>query len=142
MPKDDLRRVAKATGAQIILTLSDMEGNETFDPSCLGTCAEVCEERVSDDDMIVLKDCKNTQACTMLIRGANDYMLDEVDRSLHDALCIVKRTLESEKVVAGGGAVEAALSVYLECSRRRSVPRAARHRGVRRGLARDPQDPP
>jgi T-complex protein 1 subunit alpha len=41
-------------------------------------------------------------------------MLDEVDRSLHDALCIVKRTLESEKVVAGGGAVEAALSVYLE----------------------------
>ena len=85
VPKDDLRRVAKATGAQIILTLSDMEGNETFDPTCLGTCAEVCEERVSDDDMIVLKDCKNTQACTMLIRGANDYMLDEVDRSLHDA---------------------------------------------------------
>ena len=49
-----------------------------------------------------------------MIRGANDYMLDEVDRSLHDALCIVKRALESEKVVAGGGAVEAALSVYLE----------------------------
>ena len=114
VPKDDLRRVAKATGAQILLTLADMEGNETFDPESLGSCAEVCEERVSDDDMIVLKDCKNTQACTMLIRGANDYMLDEVDRSLHDALCIVKRTLESEKVVAGGGAVEAALSVYLE----------------------------
>ena len=114
VPKDDLRRVAKATGAQILLTMADMEGNETFDPESLGSCAEVCEERVSDDDMIVLKDCKNTQACTMLIRGANDYMLDEVDRSLHDALCIVKRTLESEKVVAGGGAVEAALSVYLE----------------------------
>jgi len=114
VPKDDLRRVAKATGAQILLTLADMEGNETFDPESLGSCAEVCEDRVSDDDMIVLKDCKNMQACTMLIRGANDYMLDEVDRSLHDALCIVKRTLESEKVVAGGGAVEAALSVYLE----------------------------
>ena len=91
-----------------------MEGGETFDPACLGSCGEVCEERVSDDDMIILKDCKNTQACTMLIRGANDYMLDEVDRSLHDALCIVKRTLESQNVVAGGGAVEAALSVYLE----------------------------
>ncbi len=114
VPKDDLRRVAKATGATILLTLADMEGGETFDPSALGTCAEVCEERVSDDDMIVLKDCANTQACTMLIRGANDYMLDEVDRSLHDALCIVKRTLESQNVVAGGGAVEAALSVYLE----------------------------
>merc|ERR1712216_494516 len=91
VPKDDLRRVAKATGAQILLTLADMEGAETFDPACLGTCGEVCEDRVSDDDM-----------------------LDEVDRSLHDALCIVKRALESEKVVAGGGAVEAALSVYLE----------------------------
>ena len=114
VPKDDLRRVAKATGAQILLTLADMEGSETFDPASLGTCGEVCEDRVSDDDMIVLKDCANTQACTLLIRGANDYMLDEVDRSLHDALCIVKRALESEKVVAGGGAVEAALSVYLE----------------------------
>ena len=114
VPKDDLRRVAKATGAQILLTLADMEGSETFDPASLGTCGEVCEDRVSDDDMIVLKDCANTQACTLLIRGANDYMLDEVDRSLHDALCIVKRALESEKVVPGGGAVEAALSVYLE----------------------------
>ena len=114
VPKDDLRRVAKATGAQILLTLADMEGAETFDPASLGTCGEVCEDRVSDDDMIILKDCANTQACTLLIRGANDYMLDEVDRSLHDALCIVKRALESEKVVPGGGAVEAALSVYLE----------------------------
>lgn len=114
VPKDDLRRVAKATGAQILLTLADMEGQETFDPASLGTCGEVCEDRVSDDDMIILKECANTQACTLLIRGANDYMLDEVDRSLHDALCIVKRALESEKVVAGGGAVEAALSVYLE----------------------------
>ena len=114
VPKDDLRRVAKATGAQILLTLADMEGAETFDPASLGTCGEVCEDRVSDDDMIILKGCANTQACTLLIRGANDYMLDEVDRSLHDALCIVKRALESEKVVAGGGAVEAALSVYLE----------------------------
>ena len=54
-------------------------------------------------------------------------MLDEVDRSLHDAMCIVKRTLESEKVVAGGGAVEAALSVYLESSPTTLGPRAARH---------------
>lgn len=51
---------------------------------------------------------------TLLLRGANDYMLDEMDRSLHDALCIVKRVLESGKVVPGGGAVEAALSIFLE----------------------------
>jgi T-complex protein 1 subunit alpha len=50
----------------------------------------------------------------VLLRGANDHMLDEMDRSLHDAFCIVKRVLESGRVVPGGGAVEAALSVSLE----------------------------
>jgi len=112
--RDDMRRIAKATGAQVMLSLSDMDGGETFDASMLGTAGEVVEQRVADDDMVVIKDCANTQACTILLRGANDYMLDEIDRSVHDALCIVKRTLESGRVVAGGGAVEAALSIYLE----------------------------
>jgi len=97
-----------------MMTLADMDGEETFEPEMLGTAEEVVEDKVCDDDMILIKGCANTQACTMLIRGANDYMLDEVDRSLHDALCIVKRALESNTVVAGGGAVEAALSIYLE----------------------------
>ena len=53
-------------------------------------------------------------AQTIILRGANDYMLDEIERSLHDSLSIVKRTLESKKVVPGGGAVEAALCIFLE----------------------------
>nr|GEZ69136.1 T-complex protein 1 subunit alpha [Tanacetum cinerariifolium] len=57
---------------------------------------------------------RNFLQVSLILRGANDFMLDEMDRALHDALCIVKRTLESNAVVAGGGAVEAALSVYLE----------------------------
>lgn len=61
----------------------------------------MAEETVADDDMIMLKGCKNTRAVTVLLRGANDYMLDEMDRSLHDAFCIVKRVLESGTVVAG-----------------------------------------
>ena len=51
---------------------------------------------------------------TLLLRGANQYMLDEMDRAMHDALCIVKRVLENHSVVPGGGAVEAALSIHLE----------------------------
>lgn len=51
---------------------------------------------------------------TLLLRGANDFMLDEIDRSMHDALSIVKRVLESGTMVPGGGCVETALSVYLE----------------------------
>ena len=111
---EDLRRIAKATGATVVTSLGDMEGNETFEAGALGSADEVREERVCDDDMILIKGCKSTRAVTMLLRGANDYMLDEMDRSLHDALCIVKRTLESGSCVPGGGAVEAALSVYLE----------------------------
>jgi hypothetical protein len=49
-----------------------------------------------------------------VLRGANDYMLDEMDRALHDSLMVVKRMLESNALVAGGGAVEAALSIHLE----------------------------
>ena len=62
---------------------------------------QVAEETVADDDMIMLKGCKSTRAVTVLLRGANDYMLDEMDRSLHDAFCIVKRVLESGTVVPG-----------------------------------------
>ncbi|KAM3403140.1 hypothetical protein ACQJBY_006728 [Aegilops geniculata] len=112
--KEDLRHVAKATGATMLSTFADMEGEETFDPSFLGHADEVVEERIADDDVILVKGTKNTSAVSIILRGANDYMLDEIERSLHDALCIVKRTLESNMVVAGGGAVEAALSVYLE----------------------------
>ncbi|KAJ4981143.1 hypothetical protein NE237_031980 [Protea cynaroides] len=95
-------------------TYADMEGEETFDLTLLGHAKEVVEERIADDDVIMIKGTKNTSAVSLILRGANDHMLDELERALHDALSIVKRTLESNVVVAGGGAVEAALSVYLE----------------------------
>ena len=112
--KEDMRHVAKATGATLVSTFADMEGEETFEPSFLGYADEVVEERISDDAVVMIKGTKTTSAVSLVLRGANDYMLDEMDRALHDALSIVKRTLESNTVVAGGGAVESALSVYLE----------------------------
>ncbi|XP_054790763.1 T-complex protein 1 subunit alpha isoform X2 [Prosopis cineraria] len=112
--KEDMRHVAKATGATLVSTFADMEGEETFEPSLLGFADEVVEERIADDAVIMIKGTKTTSAVSLILRGANDYMLDEMDRALHDALSIVKRTLESNTVVAGGGAVESALSVYLE----------------------------
>ncbi|CAN1248786.1 T-complex protein 1 subunit alpha [Linum perenne] len=112
--KEDMRHVAKATGATMVSTFADMEGDETFDSSLLGSADQVIEERIADDDVVMIKGTKNTSAVSLILRGANDYMLDEMERALHDALSIVKRTLESNTVVAGGGAVESALSVYLE----------------------------
>jgi T-complex protein 1 subunit alpha len=113
-PKEDLKRLAKATGGQVVTTMADMEGEESFDPDALGTCKAVREVRVGDGEMLHVYGCKGSGASTIVLRGANEYMLDEMDRALHDALCVVKRMLESNTLVPGGGAVEAALSVYLQ----------------------------
>eukprot|EP00932_Pfiesteria_piscicida_P007723 SRR837773.17905.p2 GENE.SRR837773.17905~~SRR837773.17905.p2 ORF type:complete len:277 (+),score=149.56 SRR837773.17905:747-1577(+) len=112
--KKDIKRIAKCTGAQLLLTMANMEGEESFDPKFLGQAQEVVEQRVGDNDFIFIKGCKATKATTILLRGANDYMLEEAERSVHDALCAVGRTLESNAVVPGGGAVETALSLHLE----------------------------
>ncbi|XP_065897765.1 T-complex protein 1 subunit alpha-like [Dysidea avara] len=112
--KEDLKRIARATGATVVLNMSNLEGEETFDPSQLGQAEEITQERVSDDELILIKGPKARTAASIILRGANDFMLDEVERSLHDALCVVKRVMECNQVVPGGGAVEAALSIYLE----------------------------
>ncbi|KAI8388257.1 T-complex protein 1 subunit alpha [Radiomyces spectabilis] len=112
--KEDLKRIAKATGATLISTLANLDGEETYEASYLGQAEEVVQERISDDECILVKGTKSQTAASIILRGANDYMLDEMERALHDSLCVVKRTLESNSVVPGGGAVESALSIYLE----------------------------
>jgi len=112
--KTDLKRIAKATGASLVCTLANMDGEESFEPALLGHAEEVTLERICDDELILIKGTKARTASSVILRGANNYMLDEMERSLHDALCVVKRVLESKTVVPGGGAVEAALSIYLE----------------------------
>lgn len=112
--REDLKRLAKATGGRVVTTMADMEGNETFDPDCLGGCDSVREVRIGDGEMLYVYGCKGHGASTIVLRGANEYMLDEMDRALHDSLCVVKRMLESNTLVPGGGAAEAALSVYLD----------------------------
>ncbi|KAL0580244.1 chaperonin-containing T-complex alpha subunit Cct1 [Marasmius crinis-equi] len=112
--KEDLRRIAKATGGQLISSMANLEGEETFESSYLGTADEVVQERISDDELILVKGTKVVNSSSIVLRGANDYMLDEMERALHDTLSVIKRTLESGAVVPGGGAVESALSIYLE----------------------------
>lgn len=112
--KEDMKRIAKATGGQVVVTMADLEGNEAFDATSLGECALVSEERVGDGELLYFRGCKTGQACTIVLRGANEFMLEEMDRSLHDTLCVIKRMIESNSLVAGGGAVEVALSMHLE----------------------------
>jgi T-complex protein 1 subunit alpha len=112
--KEDLRRIAKATGATMVSSLANLEGEETFEASSLGSAEEVVQERISDDELILVKGTKVVSSSSIILRGANDFLLDEMERALHDSLCAIKRTLESGSVVPGGGACETALSIYLE----------------------------
>ncbi|KAI8869231.1 T-complex protein 1 [Ramicandelaber brevisporus] len=138
--KEDLRRIAKATGATLVSTLANLDGDETFDASMLGSAPEVVQQRISDDECILIKAStapvvnaspsagstdavakdaapavtSNMRAASVILRGATDFQLDEMERAFHDSLCAVKRVLESGSVVPGGGAVETALNIYLE----------------------------
>jgi T-complex protein 1 subunit alpha len=112
--ESDLKKVASLTGGTLVHSLLNLEGEESFESSFLGSCEEVLETRVADEDLIYFKGCKTRQACSIVLRGPTDYMLDEMSRSLHDALCVVSKVLTHRMIVPGGGAVEAALSIYLE----------------------------
>merc|ERR1711990_1073963 len=87
---------------------------ESFEVSMLGEAAEVAQERICDDELIMVKGTKARTAASIILRGPNDFYCDEMERSVHDSLCVVKRVMESKNIVVGGGTVEAALSIYLE----------------------------
>lgn len=112
--KEDLRRIAKATGGTIVHTMCDLNGDEIFDPAWLGVAERVHEERYADDECIIISGTKNAVCASIICRGANYFVLEEMERALNDALWAVARTLDASYVVPGGGAVESALSVYLE----------------------------
>jgi len=112
--KEDIKCIGRATGGKVLLTLANLEGGESFDPATLGEAESVTQEAIAEQELIIIKGTKNNSSASLILRGANSMMLDEMDRSIHDALCATKRVLESRKVVPGGGAVETALSMHLE----------------------------
>jgi len=110
---DDLQRTAIALGAQVQTTVNGLT------PDVLGTCGEFKEVQLGAERMNLFTDCPASKSKTIIIRGGAQQFIDEVDRSLHDAIMIVRRAFKNQKVVAGGGAIELELSRYLrEYSRR------------------------
>ena len=88
---------------------------ESFTEDKLGYANLVEEVQTSGAKVVQVTGVKNAgKTVSVLIHGANNLILEEAERSIHDALCVVKRTLESGKVVAGGGAVEIAVGIHLE----------------------------
>jgi len=80
--KEDLRRIAKATGATMVSSLANLEGDETFDSAYLGQAEEVVQERISDDELILVKGTKVVSSSSVILRGANGASLSLARRTL------------------------------------------------------------
>ncbi len=99
-----MKRVADATGASVQTTVNNLR------ESCLGTCAKFEERQVGADRFNLFTGCPDAHTATIVLRGGSEQFLDEAQRSLHDAIMIVRRTLKNPNVVPGGGAVDMELS--------------------------------
>ena len=115
VPEEDLRRVADASGAAVQATVNSL--NE----SVLGTCTLFEERQVGADRFNLFTGCSSAHTATLVLRGGSDQFLDEADRSLHDAIMIVRRALKNPLVVPGGGAVDMEISRHLR-DHARSIP--------------------
>ena len=105
--ESDMTKLAKATGGRIIGRIDDLNDTE------LGLAENVEERRVEEDNWVFIEGCKNPKAISILLRGGTQRVIDEADRSMHDALMVVKDVIEKPKIVYGGGAPESFIALRL-----------------------------
>jgi thermosome len=105
--KSDMDKLAKATGGNIVTKLNDLRKSD------LGTAAMVEEKKVADDQMTFVTGCRNPKAVSILIRGGTEHVIDEIERSLEDAIGVVRVAIEDGKMIAGGGATAAEIALRL-----------------------------
>jgi chaperonin GroEL (HSP60 family) len=108
VPSDDMGRVVAATGAAVQSTVSDLEAGGKA--ACLGSCGLFEEKQVGAERFNVFTGCSAAKSATLVLRGGSDAFVDEAERSLHDAVMIVRRAIKNAAVVAGGGAIDMELS--------------------------------
>ena len=106
--ESDMIKLAKATDGRVISNLDDLSEKD------LGAADLAHQKKVESDKWVFIEGCKNPQSVTLLIRGGSQRVVDEVDRSIHDALMVVKDVIEKPEIVAGGGAPEAVLASFLK----------------------------
>ncbi len=105
--KSDIEKLAKATGGMIYTNLDDVTEDK------LGWAGIVEERKIMNDSWIFIEECKDPKSVVILIRGGTELVIDEVDRAIHDALCVVRDVVEDQKIVGGGGAPEIETAIQL-----------------------------
>jgi thermosome len=98
--ESDMKKLAMATSGKPVTNL------EGLSKSDLGFAELVEERKMGDDKMTFIEGCKNPRSVSILIRGSDKRFLEEAERSVHDALCVVRDVVQAPKIVAGGGAPE------------------------------------
>lgn len=107
--EDDLKRTQKACGGSIITTVENLpKDDQSF--QVFGTCELFEEMQIGSERYNFFSGCPRAKTATMILRGGAEQFIDEVERSLHDAIMIVRRAVKNDSIVAGGGAIEMALS--------------------------------
>jgi T-complex protein 1 subunit beta len=107
---EGIERLAKSLGAEILSTFDAPEKAEQV----LGRCDLVEEMMLGEDKVIKFSGCKLGEACSVVLRGSSSHLLDEAERSLHDALCVLVKTLENKKTIYGGGNGEICMAIAVE----------------------------
>ena len=106
--ESDMTKLAKATGGRVTTNIDDLS------PSDLGYADIVQQKKVESDKWVFIEGCRNPQSVTLLIRGGSQRVVDEADRSIHDALMVVKDVIEKPSIVGGGGAPESFVASHLK----------------------------
>lgn len=107
VPDEDLQRTMKACGGAIQSTVHDLND------LTLGHCEKFEEKQVGGERFNFFYGCTKSKTCTIILRGGAEQFMEETERSLHDAIMIVRRAMQNDSVVAGGGAIDMELSKYL-----------------------------
>jgi thermosome len=105
--KSDIEKLSKATTGMIFTNLDDITEEK------LGYAGLVEERKIMNDSWIFIEECKDPKSVVILIRGGTELIIDEVDRAIHDALCVVRDVVEDQKIVGGGGAPELEVAIQL-----------------------------
>ena len=106
--ESDMIKLSKATDGRVISNLDDLTEKD------LGSADLAHQKKVESDKWVFIEGCKHPQSVTLLIRGGTQRVIDEVDRSIHDSLMVVKDVIEKPEIVAGGGAPESFAAAQLK----------------------------
>jgi len=105
---DGMERLAAVLGAEILSTFDDASAD------VLGSCAKIEEVMIGEDKVIKFTGCQRNEACSIVLRGSGNHILDEAERSLHDAICVLVSAVKNHKTIFGGGNAEMRMALAVQ----------------------------